>query len=216
MFQNEVSWPLYSSAPPPPPLMSSLLADNTLCIAALWKMMCCQYFARANCRGSYCQYSSLPPFIAQGRIFGIPCNLAFRYLHMLVEEWCLFFQCEKYYTEVGKQTFFYSRKLQIRKFLGSFRYPKSANFFGVSVRKSALDMFTSYSQNSKISKKNAQLCLKTVSCRRNLQELCLFLTPLLFLSCFMGRVQEHVLLGHRLCRWFRFAQLAKGKKFRPY
>jgi hypothetical protein len=48
--------------------MSSFLADNTVCIAALWKMMCCQYFARANCRGNHCQYSS-PPFIAQGRLF---------------------------------------------------------------------------------------------------------------------------------------------------
>jgi hypothetical protein len=33
--------------------------------------------------------------------------------------------------EEGKQTFYKVRKSQIRKFLGSFRYRKSANFLGV-------------------------------------------------------------------------------------
>jgi hypothetical protein len=37
---------------------------------------------------------------------------------------------------MGKETFL--KSLQIRKFLSSFRNPKSANFFRVPVRKSAL------------------------------------------------------------------------------
>jgi hypothetical protein len=52
--------------------------------------------------------------------------------------------------EVGKQTFYKVRKSQIRKFLGSFRYHKPANFFGVQ---SAIRKFL---QNT------SQICLKTI------------------------------------------------------
>jgi hypothetical protein len=41
-----------------------------------------------------------------------------------------------FFSEVGRQTYLKGRKSQIFKFLGSFRYRKSANFFGMPVRKS--------------------------------------------------------------------------------
>ncbi len=50
--------------------------------------------------------------------------------------------------EVDKQTLF--RSPQIRKFLGSFRYRKSANFLGVSVRKSQICNFSLQIENQLI------------------------------------------------------------------
>jgi hypothetical protein len=44
-------------------------------------------------------------------------------------------------SKVGTQIFLLVSKSQIRKFLGSFRNHKSANFFGVPVRKSHIRKF---------------------------------------------------------------------------
>jgi hypothetical protein len=62
---------------------------------------------------------------------------------------------------------FFVRKWQIRKFLGSFRYHKSANFLGVPVRKSQIRKFLRCASpqiaHPQISTKYCKtLCLKTV------------------------------------------------------
>ncbi len=109
------------------------------------------------------------------------------------------FQCEKYYTEVGRQTFLKVHKSQIRKFLGSFRYPKSANFFVVSVRKSAFFYDYQLLTNSKISNKNSTTLSQNSFLPKEFAGIVTFWSPLLSLSCFMDRVQAHVLIGHRQC-----------------
>ena len=64
--------------------------------------------------------------------------------------------------EVGKQTFYKVRKSQIRKFLGSFRYRKSANFLGVLSANWQIVMINPKLKIRKFLQNTAQICLKTI------------------------------------------------------
>ncbi len=65
--------------------------------------------------------------------------------------------CTVLILEVGKQTFVKVRKLQIRKFLGSFRYRKSATVLG-----SKATNVHDYSANPQFPTNTAQRCLEIV------------------------------------------------------
>jgi hypothetical protein len=75
---------------------------------------------------------------------------------------------------MGKQTFFWVRKSQIVKFLGSFRYRRYENFLGMPVSKSQIRKFVLLIR--KFLQNTAQLCFKSFLKVVFLQNFCIMYT----------------------------------------